>query len=108
MARFSAIRARHLAESYIPRYASPEIERAFAAYDPKCDEMPGRPTLDELKNHPRAAEFAGLDVNLHVASIKGVTVEMSVTFLSPEMKPVAQVCWKAGRGVTFDLLDPSN
>ena len=98
-------RRKHLLE----RQRSPEIEAAFRSYPPEHDAIRGQPSLDDLKARSiRSLHSEGycgaMDAVLGVKSVRGVTIEISVTIVDGSGVPLSVCSWKAGQGVSFEIL----
>ncbi len=96
---------------YEHRHSDPRIAAAFGRRDPAEDGLAGAPTLDDLMAMSAVSSFLSSfrqmpRVERGLKALRGVTIELSVSFFGEGKEPIAVARWRAGEGSRFELLRP--
>jgi hypothetical protein len=106
-------RMKRIFDYYRHRRSCPEIEHAFRDYSPENEQIRNQPSFEQLKDalckRLSGEGYEGVfDTAFHLKSVKGVTIEFSVTLLGDSDIPIGTAIWKAGEGTSIIIHRPLN
>jgi hypothetical protein len=100
--------SRRIFDHHRHRRSCPEVERAFRKFSPFQEQIEGQPSLEVLRDvlcEKLTAEGYGgtFDTILHMKSVKGIAIELSVTFVDDNENILGIAKWTAGAGVSTSV-----